>query len=143
MAGITSIGQHHHHLERLNRRCRQSVRVVLLTLALAACSASTQTALPSDLAAYVPSGAKITSHADRKSASGRTANVVIVLTGAIDDYVATFKSAARAAGYEEQVDQLGASNRVIAYSAAGDKTLTLTITKDATEQSAAIVLANP
>ena len=67
----------------------------------------------------------------------------MTLSGPVDEYVASFKKAARGQGYEEQVDQSDAAKRVIAYSAPGDKTLTLSVTGDGTVNTVAIVLLTP
>lgn len=144
MAGATSIGQHHHHLERLGGWCSKVLVVAALSLIVTSCSPRASASVAADLAAFVPANGKVTASSDRHSAAGRSAAASLTLGGSADEYVNAFKSAARAQGYEEQVDQTNATTRVVAYRAPGDKTITLTLTTNGTAAStAAIVLASP
>lgn len=144
MAASTSIGQQHHHLERLRLGWSKVLATIVGAVMVAACSHAASTVVTPDLSAFVPQNAKVTASSDRKSATGRTASANLTLDGSADDYVKAFKASARAQGYEEQVDQTSAAARVVAYRAAGDKTITLTLTTEGAEKpTAAIVLSSP
>jgi hypothetical protein len=147
MAGSLTIGRSGHYLERLRQRTTQVLRVAGVCLALVACSGSGARKTPADLAPYVPVSAKVVAAADRKTPTGRTASVTLSIPGSVDEFVSAFKTAARQQGYEEQLDRVDgngtAAGRVIAYKAAGDRTLTLQLTTEPAGHTAALVLATP
>jgi hypothetical protein len=141
MAGSLTIGQQHYYLKRSTRR-RLTEFVVITSLMLAGCAAK-HSPVPSDLTEFIPAGIKVSENFDRQTSAGRTAMIKVAIAGSVEDYVALFKTKARAAGYEEQVDRQSTAGRVIAYRASGDRTLTLEIATAPTGSTAAVVLANP
>jgi hypothetical protein len=143
MAGSITIGRHGYHLERLGRFAGVPLRATLVCLVLASCSGKSAPKVRADLAAYVPASAKVTASSDRTSATGRSASITETVIGSVTDYLAVFKAAARKQGFEEQVDQGDATNRVVAYRASGDRTLTLQLTAESTGSTAVIVLLTP
>jgi hypothetical protein len=141
MAAYITIGRQQHHLERSGRTFVFCLVFAVATL-VSGCSKK-QSAVPSELAAYVPAGTKVTETFDRKTDNGRNAMIQVLLPGPTEDYVTAFKTRARSDGFTEQVDQTTATGRVIAYRATGDRTLTLQITTAPSGSTAAVVLSSP